>query len=75
MNQVKRTVSGHVQEVDDTPGRERMLFKHKTGAGVEMRADGSVIINATNNIVFESQQVVRKVIIEGDGEYNISRQL
>ena len=51
LNQVRRTVSGHVQEVDDTPGRERMLFKHKTGAGVEMRADGSVIINATNNIV------------------------
>lgn len=67
LNQVRRTVSGHVQEVDDTPGRERMLFKHKTGAGVEMRADGSVIINATNNIVRVAAGG-EKVIIEGDGE-------
>lgn len=67
LNQVKRTVSGHVTEVDDTPGRERMLFKHKTGAGIELRADGSVIINATNNIVRVAAGG-EKVIIEGDGE-------
>lgn len=67
LNQVKRTVSGHVTEVDDTPGRERMLFKHKTGAGVEMRADGSVIINATNNIIRVAAGS-EKVIIEGDGD-------
>ena len=67
LNQVRRTVSGHVQEVDDTPGRERMLFRHKTGAGVELRADGSVIINATNNIVRVAAGS-EKVIIEGDGE-------
>lgn len=67
LNQVKRTVSGHVQEVDDTPGRERMLFKHKTGAGIEMRADGTVIINATNNIIRVAAGS-EKVIIEGDGD-------
>ena len=67
LNQVKRTVSGHVQEVDDTPGRERMLFRHKTGAGVEMRTDGTVIINATNNIIRVAAGS-EKVIIEGDGD-------
>ena len=67
LNQVKRTVSGHVTEVDDTPGRERMLFKHKTGAGIEMRADGSVIINATNNTIRVAAGS-EKVIIEGDGD-------
>ena len=67
LNQVKRTVSGHVQEVDDTPGRERMLFRHKTGAGVEMRADGTVIINATNNVIRVASGS-EKVIIEGDGD-------
>ncbi len=36
LNQVRRSVTGHVTEIDDTPGRERMLFKHRTGAGVEM---------------------------------------
>jgi len=67
LNQVKRTVSGHVQEVDDTPGRERMLFRHKTGAGVEMRADGTVIVNAVNNIIRVAAGN-EKVIIEGDGD-------
>jgi len=67
LNQVKRTVSGHVQEVDDTPGRERMLFRHKTGAGVEMRADGTVILNATNNIIRVAAGS-EKVIIEGNGD-------
>ena len=67
LNQVKRTVSGHVQEVDDTPGRERMLFRHKTGAGVEMRADGTVIVNATNNVIRVAAGS-EKVIIEGDGD-------
>ena len=66
LNQVRRTVSGHVQEVDDTPGRERMLFRHKTGAGVELRSDGSVIINATNNMI-RIAGGSEKVIIEGDG--------
>lgn len=67
LNQVKRTVSGHVQEIDDTPGRERMLFRHKTGAGVEMRADGTVIVNAVNNIIRVAAGS-EKVIIEGDGD-------
>ena len=40
-NQVDETTSGHVVEYDDTPGGERILIKHRTGAGVEMRADGS----------------------------------
>jgi hypothetical protein len=67
MNQVRETVSGHVTEIDDTPGAERILFKHKTGAGVEMRANGTVIISSTNNTV----QITggdQKVIVEGDGE-------
>ena len=66
LNQVRETVSGHVTEIDDTPGAERMLFKHRTGAGVEMRADGSVIISSTNNTI-RITGGDEKVIIEGDG--------
>jgi len=66
LNQVRETVSGHVTEIDDTPGAERMLFKHRTGAGVEMRADGSVIISSTNNTIRVTGGD-EKVIIEGDG--------
>lgn len=66
LNQVRETVSGHVTEIDDTPGSERMLFKHRSGAGVEMRADGTVIISSTNNTIRVAGGD-EKVIIEGDG--------
>ena len=67
LNQVRETISGHVTEVDDTPGGERMLFKHRTGAGVEMRPDGTVIISSTNNTIMISGGD-QKVIVEGNGE-------
>ena len=66
LNQVRKTVSGHVTEIDDTPGRERMLFRHKTGAGIELRADGTVVVSATNNTIRVSGGD-EKVIIEGNG--------
>lgn len=67
LNKVDQSVSGHVIEVDDTPGAERMLFRHRTGAGVEMRPDGTVIISSTNNTIRVTGGD-EKVIIEGDGE-------
>lgn len=65
-NQVQETTSGHVVEMDDTPGGERVLIRHRKGAGVEMRADGSVIISAVNNKV-EITGGDQTVIIEGNG--------
>ena len=65
-NQVQETASGHVIELDDTPGGERVLLRHRKGAGVEMRADGSVVISALNNKV-EVTGGDQTVIIEGNG--------
>lgn len=65
-NQVQETMGGHVIELDDTPGGERILIRHRKGAGVEMRADGSVIISALNNKV-EVTGGDQTVIIEGNG--------
>ena len=65
-NQVQETSSGHVIELDDTPGGERVLLKHRKGAGVEVRADGSVVISAVNNKV-EVTGGDQTVIIEGHG--------
>ena len=64
-NQVDESRSGHVIEVDDTPAGERILIRHRTGAGVEVRPDGSVIVATRNNLV----HIVHgdnKVIVEGD---------
>ena len=66
-NQVNETESGHIVEYDDTPGAERILIKHRKGAGIEVRADGSVIISATNNKV-EVTGGNQKVIVEGHGD-------
>ena len=66
-NQVKETSSGHIIEYDDTNGRERVMIRHRTGSGVEMRADGSVILSSTNNML-RIIAANEKVIVEGDGE-------
>lgn len=66
-NQVKETSSGHIISYDDTPGGERILIKHRKGAGVEIRADGSVVISAVNNKV-EVTGGDQTVIVEGNGK-------
>lgn len=65
-NQVQETTSGHIVEYDDTPGGERILIRHRKGAGVEMRADGSVVISAVNNKV-EVTGGDQTLIVEGHG--------
>lgn len=66
-NQVKETASGHIVEYDDTPGAERVMIRHTSGSGVEMRADGTVIYGSTKNTV-RVTACDEKVIVDGDGE-------
>lgn len=66
-NQVRKTERGHVTEFDDTPNNERILIKHRTGAGVEVRPDGTVIVSSINNRI-EVVGGSHKVIVEGDAE-------
>jgi hypothetical protein len=67
LNQVKQSIAGHVVETDDTPGNERLLWKHKTGSGVEMKSDGTVIVSSRNNTITITGGD-QKVLVEGDGE-------
>ena len=46
---------------------ERILIKHRKGAGVEVRADGSVVISAVNNKV-EVTGGDQTLIVEGNGK-------
>jgi hypothetical protein len=66
-NQVRKTLAGHVTEFDDTPGRERILIKHRTGTGVEFQPDGTILMYSTKNTV-RITAGDEKVIIEGDGD-------
>ena len=66
LSQVSETPAGHVWQVDDTPGGERVLIKHKSGSGIELRADGSVLFSATGKKV-EVVGEDHTVIVEGEG--------
>lgn len=41
-NRVYESESGHMIEVDDTPGSERVHLYHRSGSAIEMTGDGSV---------------------------------
>jgi hypothetical protein len=66
-NQANETPSGHSFELDDTPGGERILIKHNTGAGVEMKADGSVVVVSKSNRI-EVVGADHSVIVQGRGD-------
>ena len=47
-NQVNETESGHVFEMDDTVGHERVSMIHRSGTFTEMHPDGSKVQKVTN---------------------------
>lgn len=66
LNQVQETSSGHIIEIDDTPGNERVLIRHNSGAGVELTSQGDVVISSRLNRV-EVAGADHTVIVEGEG--------
>lgn len=42
LNQVTETVSGHLIEIDDNSGNERIHIKHKSGTYILVKPDGSI---------------------------------
>lgn len=49
-NKVIETTSGHIIEIDDTPGAERLHVMHRTGTFYEFHPDGSLVskVKGTN---------------------------
>ena len=50
-NQVTKTVGGHLIELDNTTGEERIKVKHKSGTTLLIDKNGGVHVNAINDIV------------------------
>ena len=48
-NHVKHTMGGHVLEVDDTPGAERLHAYHKSATFIEIQPDGSAVSRITGD--------------------------
>ena len=83
-NQANETPGGHSFEIDDTPGNERILLKHHTGAGIEIKPDGSIVLSSKSNqiqVIGGSQSIVvqgiANLVYDGDlnttvnGNYNL----
>lgn len=49
-NRVFESESGHVTEIDDTPGQERLHEYHRSGTFREVHPDGSVVNKTVNDI-------------------------
>lgn len=45
-NKVTVSESGHVVEIDDTPGKERLHVYHKSGSYVEIGASGNIVVKS-----------------------------
>jgi hypothetical protein len=48
-NQVQETESGHVFELDDSPGAERVNITHRSGTFIEMHTDGKRVDKTLND--------------------------
>ena len=69
--------SGHVLELDDTPGSERLHMYHRSGTRLEVLADGTQTMKVSN----DSYEIImrdKKVLISGsadielaNGDYNL----
>lgn len=67
-NQVSQSQSGHIQEVDDTFGNQRMLWRHANKkTGIEFRPDGGILVTTPNNKI-EITGEDQYVIVEGEGK-------
>lgn len=62
------TPSGHVIEYNDTPGGERILIKHKTGAGIDILPDGSIGISVGKNHVMTIKDDM-SIVVSGNASY------
>ena len=45
-NHVFHSESGHMIEMDDTPGHERVQVYHRTGAFIEIHPDGAMVVHS-----------------------------
>jgi hypothetical protein len=70
-NHVTESESGHVSEIDDTPGGERLMTYHRTGTFDEIHPDGSKVTKIVGS-EYEITLKDRNVLIEGACNITIS---
>jgi len=74
-NHVRESESGHIEEWDDTPGRERLHKRHRSGTFEEIHPDGkkvTKVVSDNYSIVLGSEYIHIKDTKSGDGNLNIT---
>lgn len=76
-NKVFSTHSGHVIELDDTPGAERINLLHKSGSYVQINNTGQVVIKSVNDqyTITQGKQTIysaKDMALKTDGKMNIN---
>ena len=74
-NNAKVSESGHIQEIDDTPGSERIHTRHRSGTYDEMRPDGDRVLRTAgdqHNIVSANSTTIvqggHSTLVEGSDQ-------
>lgn len=76
-NNVYTTEAGHVVEIDDTPGAERIHVYHKSGSYVEISPEGRMVIKSAQDS-FDITNGVKNIYVKGncniqtDGRLNLA---
>ncbi len=70
-NKVTQTESGHIIEIDDTPGSERLHVYHKSGTFIEIDGNGSVI-KRTKGSSYEIIDRNGKIAISGRADISVN---
>lgn len=70
-NKVTQTEQGHIIEVDDTPGSERLHIYHRSGTFVEIDANGSIVKRAKGSS-YEIIDRNGKIAIAGSADVSIN---
>lgn len=70
-NKVTQTESGHIIELDDTPGAERLHVYHKSGTFIEIDNNGSVV-KRTKGSSYEIIDRNGKIAISGSADVSVN---
>lgn len=70
-NKVTHTESGHIIEIDDTPGSERIHLYHRSGTFVEIDANGSTVMR-TKGSKYEIIDRNGKIAITGSADISVN---
>ena len=68
-NHVKQSESGHIQEVDDTPGAERLHKYHRSGTFEEIHPDGKQVIKVVGD---KYEAIIKDNNLHVKGNLNIT---